>query len=129
MPDSAARPEWRRRNAALLRLAALFVFITGSVLCIGSFERTAGGANIIWLANGMELAFLLLVPRWHWPRYMVVSFVAMVLGSILIGETVGMSLLYNCLNCVEVLIGALLLKRRAVVLLRCTLLRQFRPPG
>lgn len=113
MPDSAARPEWRRRNAALLRLAALFVFITGSVLCIGSFERTAGGANIIWLANGMELAFLLLVPRWHWPRYMVVSFVAMVLGSILIGETVGMSLLYNCLNCVEVLIGALLLKRRS----------------
>lgn len=113
MPDSAARPEWRRRNAALLRLAALFVFVTGSVLCIGSFERTAGGANIIWLANGMELAFLLLVPRWHWPRYMVVSFVAMVLGSILIGETVGMSLLYNCLNCVEVLIGALLLKRRS----------------
>jgi len=113
LPDSAARPEWRRRNAALLRLAALFVFVTGSVLCIGSFERTAGGANIIWLANGMELAFLLLVPRWHWPRYMVVSFVAMVLGSILIGETVGMSLLYNCLNCVEVLIGALLLKRRS----------------
>jgi diguanylate cyclase (GGDEF)-like protein/PAS domain S-box-containing protein len=113
LEGGAARAGWRRRNAAVLRLAALFVFVTGSVLCIGSFERTAGGANIIWLANGMELAFLLLVPRWHWPRYMVVSFVAMVLGSILIGESVGMSLLYNCLNFVEVLIGALLLKRRS----------------
>jgi hypothetical protein len=40
----------------------------------------------------------------------------MFLGSIIIGESPGMSLLYNTLNLVEVLIGALLLKRKSTVL-------------
>jgi diguanylate cyclase (GGDEF)-like protein/PAS domain S-box-containing protein len=107
---------WWRQHADLARLLGVFVFIVLSIVCVGSFERTADGSNIIWLANGLELAFLLLVPRWRWPSYVLVSFVAMVLGSVLIGESLGMSLLYDCLNVVEVLIGALLLKRKSTVL-------------
>jgi diguanylate cyclase (GGDEF)-like protein/PAS domain S-box-containing protein len=107
---------WWRQHADLARLLGVFVFIVLSIVCVGSFERTADGSNIIWLANGLVLAFLLLVPRWRWPSYVLVSFVAMVLGSVLIGESLGMSLLYDCLNVVEVLIGALLLKRKSTVL-------------
>jgi diguanylate cyclase (GGDEF)-like protein/PAS domain S-box-containing protein len=113
LPHSVHKKPWRRRHAALLRLAALFVFITLSVLCVGYYERTASGSNIIWLANGLELAFLLLVPRWHWPRYIAVSFLAMVFGSVLIHESFQLSLLFNLLNVLEVLIIALLLKRKS----------------
>ena len=116
MPAGAARTRWWRRNADLARLVGVFVFVTLSILCVGSFERSADGSNIIWLANGLVLAFLLLVPRWRWPAYILTSFVAMVLGSVMIGESLGMSLLYDCLNVVEVLIGALLLKRKSTVL-------------
>jgi diguanylate cyclase (GGDEF)-like protein/PAS domain S-box-containing protein len=112
----AVRGRWRRKHGYALRLAGLFLYVLLSVLCIGSAERTAGGSNIIWLANGLMLAFLLLVPRWRWPLYVAVAFAAMVLSSLVIGESVEMSLLYNSLNLVEVLIGALLLKRKSTVL-------------
>jgi len=94
----------------------LFVTVTLSILCIGAFDRTESGTNIIWLANGLVLAFLLLVPRWHWPMYVLVAFLAMLTGSLLIGEKIGISLLFNTLNLVEILIGALLLKRKSTAL-------------
>jgi diguanylate cyclase (GGDEF)-like protein/PAS domain S-box-containing protein len=99
-----------------LRLLWLFLCVALSILCIGAFDRTESGTNIIWLANGLVLAFLLLVPRWRWPMYVAVAFIAMFLGSIWIGESIGMSLLYNCLNLVEILIGAFLLKRKSTIL-------------
>ena len=99
-----------------LRLVWMFLSVTLSILCVGDLDRTAGGTNIIWLANGLVLAFLLLVPRWRWPTYVAVAFLAMVLGSYAIHERLVMSLLYNTLNIVEVLIGALLLKRKSTML-------------
>ena len=116
MPTETGKLLWWRRYGSILRLAGLFVSVMLSILCVGRFERTAGGSNIIWLANGLVLAFLLLVPRWRWPVYVSVSFVAMFVGSVLIGESPGMSLFYNCLNMVEILIGALLLKRKSTSL-------------
>ena len=96
-----------------MRLTGLFVYVTLSILCIGHLDRTEIGTNIIWMANGLVLAFLLLAPRWRWPLYLIVGFVSMFLGSVLIGESVGMSLLYNGLNLVEILIAAFLLKRKS----------------
>jgi diguanylate cyclase (GGDEF)-like protein/PAS domain S-box-containing protein len=116
VPTATSRTLWWRAYGSLLRLAGLFLSVTLSVLCVGYFERTEGGSNVIWLANGLLLAFLLLVPRWRWPMYVAVSFVAMFCTSLLIGEPPGMSLLYNILNIVEILIGALLLKRKSTVL-------------
>ncbi len=116
MATSAARSGWRRRHAYALRLIELSVVVTLSILCIGSLDRTDDGTNIIWLANGLVLAFLLLVPRWRWPMYIGVAFLSMLLGSVWIGETIGMSLIYNTLNMAEVLIGAFLLKRKSTAL-------------
>src|SRR5271168_2863730 len=112
----AVRTRWWRTHAYSLRLAWLFLSVMLSILWIGTFDRTDFGTNIIWLANGLVLAFLLLAPRWRWPLYLVFAFAAMFVGSIAIGESAGMSLLYNSLNLVEVLIGALLLKRKSTVL-------------
>lgn len=116
MPTGAVAGRWWRRHGNALRLAGVFLYVLLSILCLGNTERTAGGSNIIWLANGLLLAFLLLIPRWRWPLYVGAAFVAMVLSSLLIHESVELSLLYNCLNVVEVLIGALLLKRKSTAL-------------
>ncbi len=116
MPTNAARTRWWRKYGYGLRLASIFLCVLLSILGAGELERTASGSNIIWLANGLVLAFLLLIPRWRWPMYVGVAFVAMFLGSVLIGESPGMSILYNVLNLAEILIGALLLKRKSTVL-------------
>jgi len=99
-----------------VRLFEIYVAVTLSILCVGALDRTENGTNIIWLANGLVLAFLLLVPRWRWPMYVAVAFLAMLTGSLLIGESIGISLLYNALNLVEILIGAFLLKRKSTAL-------------
>jgi len=116
VPTGASGTQWLRRHAFALRLVGFFVSILLSILWIGTFDRTQFGTNIIWLANGLILSFLLLTPRWRWPTYLAVAFVALFIGSVAIGETVGMSLLYNSLNLVEVLIGAMFLKRKSTVL-------------
>jgi diguanylate cyclase (GGDEF)-like protein/PAS domain S-box-containing protein len=116
LPTSAARTRWWRTHAFALRLAGIFISVLLSILWVGRFDRTESGSNIIWLANGLVLAFLLLAPRWRWPAYVGVAFVAMFLGSMIIGESASMSLIYNALNLAEILIGALLLKRKSTVL-------------
>lgn len=116
MPANAARTRWWYTHAFALRLAGIFLTVMLSILWVGSFDRTQTGANIIWLANGLVLAYLLLAPRWRWPWYVSVAFVSMFLGSVFIGETLGMSLVYNLLNILEILVGALLLKRKSTEL-------------
>ncbi len=107
------RNRWWREHAFAMRLAGVFLAVTLSIVCVGNFDRTASGENIIWVANGLVLAFLLLVPRWRWPIYVGVAFLAMIVGSVLIGEPFGTNLLFNVLNTLELLVGALLLKRKS----------------
>jgi diguanylate cyclase (GGDEF)-like protein/PAS domain S-box-containing protein len=91
----------------------MFVIVALSILCVGAYERTSSGTNVIWLANGMVLAFLLLAPRWRWPLYFFVGVAAMALGSFKAHETTEMSVVFNALNTLEILIAALLLKRKS----------------
>jgi diguanylate cyclase (GGDEF)-like protein/PAS domain S-box-containing protein len=107
------RKRWWRTYAYPLRLTGLFLSVTLSIVCVGRFARTADGANIIWLANGLVLAFLLLAPRWRWPMYLCVGYLGLTLGSLIIGESARDSLLFNALNLLEILIGATLMKRRS----------------
>ncbi len=116
MPPDAPTARWWHKHAFALRLAGIFLTVMLSILWVANFDRTANGANIIWLANGLVLAYLLLAPRWRWPWYVAVGFTSMFLGSVLIGETPGMSLVFNLLNIFEVLIGAVLLKRKSTEL-------------
>ena len=116
VPTRAARTRWWHTYAYSVRLVWLFLSVMLSILWVGTFDRTDSGSNIIWLANGLVLSFLLLAPRWRWPLYVSVAFLAMLLGSVMIHESTGISVLYNVLNLTEVLIGALLLKRKSTVL-------------
>jgi len=113
LASSITSRAWFRNHIFASRLLGVFLAVALSIICVNSFDRTEAGNNIIWLANGMVLTILLLSPRWRWIPYVAIAFVAMVVGSIFIGESLSLALLLNCLNMIEVLIGALMLKRRS----------------
>ena len=108
------------RIAPYLRLGACFLSITLSILLVGLFGSDGDAGNLIWVANGMLLAYLLLAPRWRWPAYLCAGFAGMTLGSWLIHESWGINLFYNVLDMVEVLFGALLLRRKSTQFPRFT---------
>ena len=102
---------WLRTHSELVRSAGVFVSILLAVVCSALFERTDQGFNIVWFANGLLLSYLLLAPRWRWSAYVMAGSAALLVGSALIGESVRVSLEYNCLDLVEVMTAALLIKR------------------
>jgi diguanylate cyclase (GGDEF)-like protein/PAS domain S-box-containing protein len=91
-----------------------------TVLAVGLFGRDSAGYNVIWLSNGLILAYLLIVPTWRRPMYALAAFAGLVAGSALIHESWKMSLLYNVLNFIEVGAASILLRRRSTQLPRFT---------
>jgi diguanylate cyclase (GGDEF)-like protein/PAS domain S-box-containing protein len=111
---------WLRSPGLAVHLAGCFLFVTLATVFVDIFERNGTGGNLIWVANGLLLAYLLLAPRWRWPLYLLAGFMALVFGSLLIHESWRMSLLYSLLDIAEVLFAALLLRRRSAELPRFT---------
>ncbi len=89
--------------------------MTASTVLVGFFAHNNDGTNVIWIANGLLLAYLLLAPRWHWAYYMATGVAALTVGSLLIGEHWQNVLMFNSLNFIEVLIGAILLRPRTLI--------------
>lgn len=104
------------RNSLMLRLAMCFVLVTLSTIGVGLGTQ----ANLIWVANGLFLSYLLLAPRWLWPAYVVTAFLGMVTGTTLVHDPWRTTVGFGLLNVVEVMIGALLLRRRSAQLPRFT---------
>jgi len=111
---------WLRKHGFAVRLAGCFLSVTVATVFVEIFERNGTGGDLIWIANGFLLSYLLLAPRWRWPAYLLTGFLALVFGSALIHETLSESLLFNVLDLTEVLIAALLIRRRSAQLPRFT---------
>jgi diguanylate cyclase (GGDEF)-like protein/PAS domain S-box-containing protein len=91
-----------------LRLAGCFV----SVLLATAVVRTApGGHRLIWVANGVWLAYLLMARRRHWSAFLLAGFTAQIAGSLLVHSHWALQLLLAVLNLGEVFIAAWLLRR------------------
>jgi diguanylate cyclase (GGDEF)-like protein/PAS domain S-box-containing protein len=121
----SSRPRFFRgakRNFAA-RLGGCFLTVCLATAAITSFEKTDGGINLIWVANGVLLAYLLLAPRWRWPAYAAAGFAALLIGKWVAGEPWPTNLLFNFLNMLEVLTSALLLRTRSAQLPRFTQLK------
>jgi diguanylate cyclase (GGDEF)-like protein/PAS domain S-box-containing protein len=107
---------WRRRHAFAIRLAVCFVLVTLSTIGVGLGSQ----ANLIWVANGLLLTYLLLAPRRRWPAYVAAGFAGMLTGSALVHDPWQTGVTFSILNFVEVMIGALLLHKRRTQLPRFT---------
>lgn len=116
---------WLRRHGYAAPLAGCFVSVmlataAGDIAPVGN---NGIADNVIWLTNGVLLAYLLLAPRWRWPAFIVTGFAAMFAGNALSGVHLHLLLsdvIGHALNICEVLTGALLLKSRSDRLPRFT---------
>lgn len=106
----------RRGQLFAIRLAACFLLVMTSTIGVGLGTQ----ANLIWVANGLLLSYLLLAPRWYWPAYLVTGYAAMVTGSLLVHDPWRQCLAFSFLNIVEVSIGVLLLRSKSTQLPRFT---------
>jgi diguanylate cyclase (GGDEF)-like protein/PAS domain S-box-containing protein len=92
-----------------VRLVECFLFVSVATI----FARSAALANhLIWVTNGVLLAFLLLEPRKRWAAYLGTGFVAQMAGCLLASTQWQYNLLLTVLNLIEVLISALLMHGR-----------------
>ena len=107
---------WRRRYSFPIRLAGCFVLVTLSTIGVGLGTQ----ANLIWVANGLLLTYLLLAPRRRSQAYVATGFAGLLAGSALVHDPWQTGVFFSLLNIVEVMIAALLLHRRSIQLPRFT---------
>lgn len=106
---------WRQGSCA--GIAGCFLAVLSAALFVG----LQGPSVLIWLANGLLLAYLLVAPRWRWPAYFAAGFTAQVAGALLTGShTVPANLAVAALNMAEVTVAAACLRRRSAQLPRFT---------
>jgi diguanylate cyclase (GGDEF)-like protein/PAS domain S-box-containing protein len=114
-----------------MHLSACFLSVMLATVFIPFIEQTAPGSsellkknvtgsNLLWVANGVLLTYLLIAPRWRWLRYLVVGVLALATGNVIVHEPWRMNLLYNVLDITEVLTVAHLLRGRTAQLPRFT---------
>jgi len=120
-PPTENRPQTqiRRQFSLVISLAGCFVCVLAASLLMGLFNHPGCCIDgyVYWIANGALLAYLLLAPRWHWPAFLFVGFLAMYSGSVLVdGHFQFETLIANVLDLCEVLIAAFLLRSRSAEL-------------
>jgi diguanylate cyclase (GGDEF)-like protein/PAS domain S-box-containing protein len=102
-----------RRWRSTLRLFGCFGVVFATTALIG-LENIGGS---LWYSNGVLLSYLLLAPRWFWPRYLATGFAAMLAGGVVLHPAGWRAYLaLSTLNVLEVLIAAALLRKRSVEL-------------
>ena len=111
---------WTRRYGLALRLAACFLSVTIASAVIPGIERWEPENNLLWVANGLLLAYLLLAPRWRWPLYLGAGFLGLSFRILFFPDSWNVILLYNVLDMIEVGTAALLLRPRSAQLPRFT---------
>jgi diguanylate cyclase (GGDEF)-like protein/PAS domain S-box-containing protein len=100
---------WLRRHGFAVRLATCFLFVA---LATGLI-RSSSATNLIWVANGVLLGYMLLASRRRWQAYIATGFAAQAAAGALAGLHWRMNLLLTALNLLEVLIAAHLLRKRS----------------
>ena len=118
-PAGALAPaiaRWMRRHGFAVRIGGCFSWVTLATIFVG----LAPDANVIWVANGLLLAYLLLAPQRRWPAYLLAGFAAQFAGSMVVNPHWVMNIVLGILNVAEAATAALLLRRRSHDLPRFT---------
>jgi diguanylate cyclase (GGDEF)-like protein/PAS domain S-box-containing protein len=105
--------EWLRHHKSELNLLWFFLWVLSSASLLGLLERDpVSGIDMFWIANGLILTFLLLVPRNRWPAYFALAFAALFLGDAIAQVPWYMNCIYHSLDCIELYIIVTLLRPR-----------------
>ncbi|MDR6235702.1 EAL domain-containing protein [Pseudomonas oryzihabitans] len=96
-------------------LALCGVFLATSLLCIAFTGQDASSVPMLWLANGLAVAWLLRSQRRHWSLLAAAILVATVLTDVLVGGSTLRGLGFGLSNLAEVLFGAALLQRQSLI--------------
>ncbi len=107
---------WLRRHGYAVHLGGCFLAVALAGGFVTSLEATRGLPALLWIANGVLLAYLLLAPRWRWPAYAAVGFAAQFTAATMINGQWKMNLFLSLINVFEVAVSAWLLRRRSNVL-------------
>ena len=107
---------WLRPYGFALRLAGCFLCVCLAAVLAGTVAET----ELLWIANGVLLAYLLLAPRRLWPAYLCAGLLGHVLASAIIHVSWQFILLDAPLDVLEAFLGALLLRRRSAQLPKFT---------
>lgn len=114
---SSSRHRWRRQYRSLARIAGCFVASLAATYFVGLEIQI----NVIWVANGLLLSYLLLAPRWRWPTYLLAGFAGQVCGNLLVGQHGWkIDLALATLNVIEATLAATFLRPRSAQLPRLT---------
>jgi diguanylate cyclase (GGDEF)-like protein/PAS domain S-box-containing protein len=117
---NSRRAGWKRSHGLDVRLAICFLLIALASALVTSLATNEAGPGLILVTNGLLLGYLLLAPRWNWPRYLAVSFVAQIVGGLLAGGPLKLMLFVAVWNIVQVTSAAALLRRNSRELPRFT---------
>src|ERR1700761_4283191 len=102
------RPKWRlfrqdgARPVALHPLVYLSLYVASMV--VGAWAKATYGATVVWTANGVLLAGLLLLKRREAIRFLIVCAIIDLVGNALRGDNPAMVVLNVVFNFGEVLI-------------------------
>lgn len=113
----SGRRSLRRRYGNLARVAGCFLASLAATYFVGLEIQI----NVIWVANGLLLSYLLLAPRWRWRAYLLAGYAAQVCGNLLVGQHGWQTdVVMAVLNVGEALLAALFLRGRLTQLPRLT---------
>ena len=100
---------WCRGWRCPARVAGCFISVIGAASLM-----PLGAHNLIWIANGLLLSYLLLAPRWRWPLYVAAGLAAQATAPVLAGtETIPFDVAVAFLNTLEAVMAACLLRPRS----------------
>ncbi|MEI8347364.1 MAG: MASE1 domain-containing protein [Pseudomonadota bacterium] len=98
----------RWKTIRIMALGALFYFLLAE---LGNFLTGPHNFSIIWPPSGFFLAYLLINPKKLWPWILLCAYPANILSDLIHHRQLLVSFLFCTGNCLEALVGAVLLTR------------------
>lgn len=107
----AGTPRWMQRRPGLFHAISCAISVGLSAGYVVWQEPPTPGTDLLWISNGVLLAYLLLAPQRRWATYLGMGFAAQWLCTSPINHTWAANVPNIGLNLLEVLTSALLLKK------------------
>ncbi len=104
---------WLPKSLALTAALTALLYLALAVVAIYLSRRT-GGIATLWYANAAAVVLLHARPGKHWPLLLAAAALGNLGANVMFGDTLLLALQFIVANTVEIIIGAMLLRRYCV---------------